>query len=51
MRDLSNRSPRTLDLAELLGDGTAFYLRIGDSRPEDGWGSWLARGRLDLLRA
>ncbi|MEV4568223.1 GH92 family glycosyl hydrolase [Nonomuraea sp. NPDC049419] len=50
VRDLSNRSPRTLDLAELLDDGTTFYLRIGDSRPEDGWGSWLARLRLDLLR-
>jgi hypothetical protein len=50
VRDLSNRSPRTLDLGELLGDGHTFYLRIGDSRPEDGWGSWLARVRLDLTR-
>ncbi|WP_223167178.1 GH92 family glycosyl hydrolase [Nonomuraea sp. SYSU D8015] len=50
VRDLSNRAPRTLDLNELRGEARAFYLRIGDSQPQDGWGSWLARVRLDLRR-
>ncbi|MBE1586464.1 hypothetical protein ACFPOI_38060 [Nonomuraea angiospora] len=50
VRDLSNRSARTLDLNELRGQARTFYLRVGDSRPENGWGSWLARVRLDLRR-
>ncbi len=50
VRDLSNRSARTLDLNELRGQARTFYLRIGDARPENGWGSWLARVRLDLRR-
>ncbi|MGW4797989.1 hypothetical protein ACWEPC_36780 [Nonomuraea sp. NPDC004297] len=44
VRDLSNRAERTVD----LGEGRAFYVRLADSRPEDGWGSWLARLRLHL---
>jgi hypothetical protein len=50
VRDLSNRAQRTLDLNELRGEARTFYLRIGDSQPPDGWGSWLARVRLDLRR-
>ncbi|MGP4101488.1 hypothetical protein [Nonomuraea sp. KM90] len=50
VRDLSNRAPRALDVNELRGDSRTFYVRIGDSRPQDGWGSWLARVRLDLTR-
>ncbi|MEV0620177.1 GH92 family glycosyl hydrolase [Nonomuraea sp. NPDC050404] len=50
VRDLSNRKEHTLDLADVRGEGRTFYLRIGDSRPEDGWGSWLARLRLNLTR-
>ncbi|MCF6476550.1 glycoside hydrolase family 92 protein [Nonomuraea sp. MG754425] len=44
VRDLSNRAERTVD----LGEGRTFYVRLADSRPEDGWGSWLARLRLHL---
>ncbi|GAA3597864.1 GH92 family glycosyl hydrolase [Nonomuraea rosea] len=50
VRDLSNRAPRTLDLNELRGAGRTFYLRIADSQPQDGWGAWLAKARLDLHR-
>ncbi|SEG88076.1 alpha-1,2-mannosidase, putative [Nonomuraea solani] len=50
VRDLSNRSPRTLDLNELRGTAQTFYLRVEDSQPQDGWGAWLARVRLDLRR-
>ncbi|MEV4178694.1 GH92 family glycosyl hydrolase [Nonomuraea sp. NPDC049709] len=50
VRDLSNRAPRALDVNELRGGSRTFYVRIGDSRPQDGWGSWLARVRLDLTR-
>ncbi|TDD02749.1 glycoside hydrolase family 92 protein [Nonomuraea deserti] len=50
VRDRSNRAERTLDLADLRGESRTFYLRIGDSRPDDGWGSWLARVRLELTR-
>ncbi|MGR6917416.1 GH92 family glycosyl hydrolase [[Actinomadura] parvosata] len=46
VRDLSNRQPRTVD----LGEGRTFYLRLADSRPEDGWGAWLARVRLEVRR-
>ncbi|MFC5834600.1 NEW3 domain-containing protein [Nonomuraea insulae] len=44
VRDLSNRAERTID----VGDARTFYLRIADGQPQDGWGSWLARVRLDL---
>jgi hypothetical protein len=50
VRDLSNRAPRTLDLNELRGAGRPFYLRIADSPPQDGWGAWPAKARLDLHR-
>ncbi|GAB3467518.1 GH92 family glycosyl hydrolase [Actinophytocola sediminis] len=47
----SNRAARAIDLTELRalagGDGTELYLRIGDSRPADGWGGWLAGVRLE----
>ncbi|MFC7111452.1 NEW3 domain-containing protein [Nonomuraea rubra] len=46
VRDLSNREQRSVD----LGEGRSFYLRIADSRPQDGWGAWLARVRLELRR-
>ncbi|WP_181308453.1 GH92 family glycosyl hydrolase [Nonomuraea fuscirosea] len=48
VRDLSNREERALDLREVRGDSRGFFLRVRDSRPQDGWGSWLARVRLDL---
>jgi hypothetical protein len=48
VRDLSNRAERTLDLNELRGDSTVLYVRMGDSQPADGWGSWLARLKLEM---
>ena len=33
------------DLAE---PGETLYVRIADSFPDDGWGGWLARLRLEL---
>ncbi|TMS00636.1 GH92 family glycosyl hydrolase [Nonomuraea basaltis] len=51
VRDLSNRAQRTLDLNEVRREARTFYLRLGDSQPQDGWGSWLARVRLDLRRS
>jgi predicted alpha-1,2-mannosidase len=50
VRDLSNRSERTLDLNTLRGSARTLYLRFGDSQPDDGWGGWLARLKLDLVR-
>jgi hypothetical protein len=51
VRDLSNREERTLDLSELRGEAGTFYLRVKDSQPQDGWGAWLARVRLELRRS
>jgi hypothetical protein len=46
--DGSNRGWRELDLAQLAQPGETLYLRIADSFPDDGWGGWLARLRLEL---
>nr|WSX74495.1 GH92 family glycosyl hydrolase [Streptomyces sp. NBC_00899] len=47
----SNRDRRALDIADLRqqagGDGSGLYLRFSDSRPEDGWGGWLAGVRVE----
>ncbi|MFB7085241.1 GH92 family glycosyl hydrolase [Streptomyces sp. NPDC056296] len=47
----SNREQRGLDIADLreqaAGDGDGLYLRFSDSRPEDGWGGWLAGVRVE----
>ncbi|WP_063738067.1 MULTISPECIES: GH92 family glycosyl hydrolase [unclassified Streptomyces] len=47
----SNRDRRTLDIADLRrqagGDGSGLSLRFSDSRPEDGWGGWLAGVRVE----
>jgi len=51
IRDRSeNRAERTLDLNALRGSASTLYVRLGDSQPDDGWGGWLARVRLDLER-
>jgi hypothetical protein len=50
VRDLSNRAEHTLDLNDLRGQGDTLYVRVADSRPEDGWGSWLARMTLTMQR-
>ena len=36
---------------EVRGAARTFYLRIADSQPQDGWGAWLARVRLELRSA
>jgi hypothetical protein len=48
IRDLSNRAERALDLNDLRGNNAVLYVRIGDSQPADGWGSWLARLKLEM---
>jgi hypothetical protein len=45
--DLNNLDPpHTLDLNTLRGRSRTLYVRIGDSKPDDGWGGWL--GHLTL---
>jgi hypothetical protein len=47
--DGSNRGWQQIDhVTDLAGPGQTLYLRIADSFPEDGWGGWLARLRLEL---
>jgi hypothetical protein len=46
--DGSNRGWRELDVNDLAEPGETLYLRIADSFPDDGWGGWLARLRLEL---
>jgi predicted alpha-1,2-mannosidase len=46
--DGSNRGWRELDVLDLADPGETLYLRIADSFPDDGWGGWLARLRLEL---
>jgi hypothetical protein len=46
----SNDRDYTLDLNTVRGTSRTFYLRFEDSFPEDGWGAWLSRLRLDLQR-
>lgn len=47
----TNRAERALSLADLReqagGDGDGLFLRFSDSRPEDGWGGWLAGVRVE----
>jgi putative alpha-1,2-mannosidase len=51
VRDLSNRGERSFDLNDLRGGSQTLYLRIADSQPADGWGSWLARLTVTLERS
>ena len=44
VRDLSNLAERSLTVA---GPGT-LYVRVGDARPDNGWGGWLAAVKVDL---
>jgi hypothetical protein len=46
--DGSNRGWQELDVNDLVDPGETLYVRIADSFPEDGWGGWLARLRLEL---
>ena len=44
VRDLSNLAERSF----AFGDAGTLYVRVGDARPENGWGGWLASVRVDL---
>jgi hypothetical protein len=46
--DGSNEGTRELDVMDLAEPGEELYVRIADSFPDDGWGGWLARLRLEL---
>ena len=46
IRDLSNRQDYQLDLNALRGGGRTVYLRVQDSKPDDGWGGWVASVRV-----
>ena len=46
--DGSNRGWQELDVNDLAEPGETLYVRIADSFPDDGWGGWLARLRLEL---
>jgi hypothetical protein len=48
--DGTNEGTRDLDLMDLVEPGETLYLRIADSFPDDGWGGWLARLRLEQVR-
>jgi glucuronoarabinoxylan endo-1,4-beta-xylanase len=48
-RNLRNKRVRTVDLTE-LATGHVVYIRMGDSQPADGWGGFLTRLRVDLVR-
>jgi hypothetical protein len=50
IHDLSNlgNPPQTVDLAPLLSPSHTLYVRIGDSKPDDGWGGWLAGLQLTM---
>jgi NPCBM-associated, NEW3 domain of alpha-galactosidase len=49
IHDLSNLGEpmQTLDLNDLRGNSRTLYVRIGDSKTDDGWGGWL--GHLALV--
>jgi hypothetical protein len=49
-RNLANRAERTYGINPLRNGARTLYIRIGDSQPADGWGGWLARVKLDLVR-
>jgi predicted alpha-1,2-mannosidase len=48
VRDLSNLQPRSVDLNSLIGSARTLYVRVGDARPENGWGGWLAHLELHM---
>ena len=45
-----NLADRTLDLNELRAGSRTLYVRIGDAKPDDGWGGWLDHVRLEMQR-
>ena len=39
--DHDNLAERTLQLNALREGGQTVYVRLGDAKPDDGWGGWL----------
>jgi hypothetical protein len=50
VRDLANLADRSFDLNDLRGGASTLYVRIGDSRPDTGWGGWLGHVKLVMAR-
>ncbi|MBM7789051.1 NEW3 domain-containing protein [Tenggerimyces flavus] len=48
IRDLSNLADHSFDLDAVREPGKPLYVRVEDSKTDDGWGGWLGRLRLDL---
>jgi hypothetical protein len=48
--DLNNLEERSLDLNDLRAGGHTLYVRLGDAKPDDGWGGWLGLVRLEMER-
>jgi hypothetical protein len=48
VHDLSNLQPRDLDLNDLRAGGQTVYLRVADSKTDDGWGGWLAHVKVAM---
>jgi hypothetical protein len=48
--DQGNRAERTLDLNDLRAGGHTLYVRLGDAKPDDGWGGWLGHVKLVMRR-
>jgi predicted alpha-1,2-mannosidase len=50
IRDLSNlgNPMQTLDLNDLRGSSRTLYVRVADSKPDDGWGGWLGHLTLEM---
>lgn len=47
VRDQSNRQEYPVDLSGLDQQAEQLYVRVGDSQPDNGWGGWIARVRLE----
>jgi hypothetical protein len=48
--DQNNYGPRTLQLNDLAPGGGPLYVRLGDAKPDDGWGGWLGHVKLQMVR-
>jgi hypothetical protein len=49
IHDLSNlEPPQTLDLNALRGSSRTLYVKVSDSKTDDGWGGWLGHLALQM---
>jgi hypothetical protein len=50
IHDLSNLGDpmQTLDLNDLRAGGRTLYVRVGDSKTDDGWGGWLGHLTMEM---